>query len=106
MNALKALLVASALLLFVDLGGSTIWDANEAFCVETPRQMVLSRDYVNPSFNGQPRFNKPVLSYWIVAASYKVLGVSVTSERIMIAIGTLLLIGATYVIGRTLGGRV
>ncbi len=104
MNALKALLVASAILLFVDPGGSTIWDANEAFYVETPRQMVESGDYVNPSFNGQPRFNKPVLSYWIVAGFYKVMGVSVTAERVAIAFGALLLIGATFVIGRTLGG--
>ncbi|TAK12623.1 MAG: glycosyltransferase family 39 protein [Acidobacteria bacterium] len=104
MTALRALLVASAILLFVDLGGSTIWDANEAFYVETPRQMVLTHDYVNPSFNGQPRFNKPVLSYWIVAGFYKVLGVSVTAERVAIAFGAVLLIGATFVIGRTLGG--
>jgi 4-amino-4-deoxy-L-arabinose transferase-like glycosyltransferase len=104
MTALRALLVASAILLFVDLGGSTIWDANEAFYVETPKQMVLAGDYVNPSFNGQPRFNKPVLSYWIVAGVYKVAGVSVTAERVAIAFGALLLIGATFVIGRTLGG--
>jgi 4-amino-4-deoxy-L-arabinose transferase-like glycosyltransferase len=104
MTALRALLVASAILLFVDLGGSTIWDANEAFYVETPRQMVQSGDYVNPSFNGQPRFNKPVLSYWVVAGFYKVMGVSVTAERVAIAFGALLLIGATFVIGRTLGG--
>jgi 4-amino-4-deoxy-L-arabinose transferase-like glycosyltransferase len=104
MTALRALLVASAILLFVDLGGSTIWDANEAFYVETPRQMVLSGDYVNPSFNGAPRFNTPVLSYWIVAGVYKVMGVSVTAERVAIAFGALLLIGATFMIGRTLGG--
>lgn len=104
MGVLRALLVASAVLLFVDLGASTIWDANEAFYVETPRQMVLTGDYVNPSFNGQPRFNKPVLSYWIVAGFYQALGVSVTSERIAIAFGALMLIGATFVIGRTLGG--
>jgi 4-amino-4-deoxy-L-arabinose transferase-like glycosyltransferase len=104
MTALKALLVASAILLFVDLGGSTIWDANEAFYVETPRQMVLTGDYVSPSFNGEPRFNKPVLSYWVVAGFYKVLGTSVTAERVAIAFGALMLIGATFVIGRTLGG--
>ena len=104
MAALRALLVASAILLFVDLGASTIWDANEAFYVETPRQMVLTGDYVNPSFNGQPRFNKPVLSYWVVAGFYKVMGESVTAERAAIALGTLLLIGATFAIGRTLGG--
>lgn len=100
-NTLRALLLASVILLFVDLGGSSIWDANEAFYVETPRQMVLTGDYVNPSFNGQPRFNKPVLSYWVVAGFYKVLGVSVTSERVAIAFGALMIIAATFVIGRT-----
>ena len=102
-HTLRALLVASAILLFVDLGGSSIWDANEAFYVETPRQMVLTGDYVTPVFNGVERLNKPVLSYWVVAGFYKVLGVSVTTERIAIALGTLMLIAATFVIGRTVG---
>jgi 4-amino-4-deoxy-L-arabinose transferase-like glycosyltransferase len=104
-NTLRALLLASAVLLFVDLGGSSIWDANEAFYVETPRQMVLTGDYVSPSFNGQPRFNKPVLSYWVVAAFYHVFGVSVATERLAIAFGALLLVFATYVIGRTVANR-
>ncbi|MEI6246322.1 MAG: glycosyltransferase family 39 protein, partial [Acidobacteriota bacterium] len=73
--------------------------------VETPRQMVLTGDFVSPSFNGEPRFNKPVLSYWVVAGFYKVFGVSVTSERIAIAFGALMIIGATFMIGRTLGGN-
>lgn len=103
-NVLRVLLVASILLLFIDLGASTIWDANEAFYVETPKQMVLTGDYVNPSFNGQPRFNKPVLSYWVVAGFYNVFGVGVETERYAIACGALLLIAATFVIGRTLGG--
>ena len=47
---------------FLGLGANSIWDANEAFYVETPRQMVLAGDYVSPSFGGEPRFNKPVLS--------------------------------------------
>ncbi len=104
-NALRALLFASVVLLFVDLGASTIWDANEAFYVETPRQMVLTGDYVSPSFNGQPRFNKPVLSYWVVAGFYKVFGISVASERLAIGFGALMLIAATYVIGRTIANR-
>ena len=55
---------------FVALGNSAIWDANEAFYVETPREMLEANDFVNPTFNYEPRFNKPVLSYWIVAAVY------------------------------------
>jgi 4-amino-4-deoxy-L-arabinose transferase-like glycosyltransferase len=100
MRALKALVAASALLLFLGLGASTIWDANEAFYTETPRQMVQSGDYVNPSFNGAPRFNKPVLSYWVVAGSYKIFGVSVWAERVAIAIGALGIAAAAFVIAR------
>ena len=52
-------------------GRHRIWDANEAFYAETPREMLQAHDLLNPSFNYLPRFNKPVLSYWIVAALYK-----------------------------------
>ncbi|MEX2270494.1 MAG: glycosyltransferase family 39 protein [Vicinamibacterales bacterium] len=100
MRALRILVAASAVLLFLGLGTSTIWDANEAYYVETPRQMVQSGDFVNPTFNGAPRFNKPVLSYWIVAGFYKVLGVSVWAERVAIAIGALGIAAAAFVIAR------
>ena len=100
MRALKALVAASAVLLFLGLDASTIWDANEAFYTETPRQMVQSGDYINPSFNGAPRFNKPVLNYWIVAGFYKVFGVSVWAERVAIAVGALGIAAAAFVIAR------
>jgi 4-amino-4-deoxy-L-arabinose transferase-like glycosyltransferase len=81
---------------FVNLGSSSIWDANEAFYVETPREMMERGDYVYPTFNYEPRVNKPVLSYWIVAVFYKVFGVSVTVQRVPIAIGGLLLIFTSF----------
>ena len=79
--ALFVLLVASILPYFIDLGGSSIWDANEAFYVETPREMLQRGDFISPTFNYLPRLNKPVLSYWIVAAFYKVFGVAVGVQR-------------------------
>ena len=72
---------------FIDLGGSAIWDANEAFYVETPREMMERGDYVSPTFNYEPRLNKPVLSYWVVAGVYHLFGVSVGVQRLPIAIG-------------------
>ncbi len=78
---LAALLALAILPYFVDLNGSSIWDANEAFYVETPREMIERGDYIAPTFNYQPRFNKPVLSYWIVAGFYKLFGVSVAVQR-------------------------
>ncbi|MGH9313587.1 MAG: ArnT family glycosyltransferase, partial [Vicinamibacterales bacterium] len=93
---LIALLVLAIAPYFVGLGDSAIWDANEAFYTETPREMMESGDYVSPSFNYQPRFNKPVLSYWIVAGFYRLFGVSVWSERLAIAIGAVVLIAAAF----------
>lgn len=83
---------------FVDLGGSSIWDANEAFYVETPREMIERGDYVSPTFNYEPRLNKPVLSYWIVAASYHLFGVSVWAQRLPIAIGAVVMIATAFVL--------
>ena len=70
-RALAVLLLAALPVYFLALGANSIWDANEAFYVETPRQMVESGDYVTPYWNGELRVNKPVLSYWIVAGLYQ-----------------------------------
>ena len=87
---------------FVGLGATSIWDANEAFYVQTPREMMAAHDWVNPSFNDLPRFNKPVLSYWIVAGFYRLFGVSVGAERLPIAIGAMILIGCAFVLAHLL----
>ena len=101
--ALFVLLAAAVLPYVIDLGGSSIWDANEAFYVETPREMIQRGDFVSPTFNYQPRFNKPVLSYWIVAAFYKVFGVSVAVQRVPIALGAVAMILAAFLLGRAGG---
>jgi 4-amino-4-deoxy-L-arabinose transferase-like glycosyltransferase len=85
---------------FVALGNSAIWDANEAFYVETPREMLEANDFLNPTFNYLPRFNKPVLSYWIVALFYRLFGVSVTVQRFAIALGALVIVGCAFVLAR------
>ena len=102
---LLLLLVAAAIPYFVGLGDSSIWDANEAFYTETPREMIESGDYINPSFNYLPRFNKPVLNYWVVAGFYKVFGISVAAERLPIAISAIVLMAAAFGIGRALRSR-
>jgi 4-amino-4-deoxy-L-arabinose transferase-like glycosyltransferase len=101
-STLAVLLLAALPVFFIDLGASSIWDANEAFYVETPRQMVLTGDYVSPSFNALERFNKPVLSYWIVAGLYQAFGVSVETERWGIALGAVLILLAAFLLGRAL----
>ena len=91
-TVLAVLLALAIVPYFVDLGGSAIWDANEAFYVETPREMMERGDYITPSFNYEPRLNKPVLSYWIVAGFYQLFGVSVGVQRVPIALAAMVII--------------
>jgi 4-amino-4-deoxy-L-arabinose transferase-like glycosyltransferase len=95
------LLLLAVAVYFVALGSVAIWDANEAFYVETPREMLEANDFLNPTFNYLPRFNKPVLSYWIVAGLYRVFGVSVAVQRFAIALGAMVIIACAYVLART-----
>jgi 4-amino-4-deoxy-L-arabinose transferase-like glycosyltransferase len=97
--ALSLLLAAAICPYFIGLGSSSIWDANEAFYVETPREMIERADYISPTFNYEPRFNKPVLSYWIVAGFYRVFGVSVGVQRLPIALGAVVLIAIAFFLG-------
>jgi len=87
---------------FLRLGASSLWDANEAFYAETPREMLASGDLVNPTFNFRPRLNKPPLSYWIVVPFYKALGESEAVERLAIALGAMIMIATAYGLGRAM----
>lgn len=93
--------LAFALLPYViRLGASSLWDSNEAFYAETPREMLESRDYINPTFDFRPRLNKPPLSYWLVVPFYKLLGVSEAAERLAIVFGAMIMIATAYGLGR------
>jgi 4-amino-4-deoxy-L-arabinose transferase-like glycosyltransferase len=97
---LLALLALAALPYFVNLGTTSIIDANEAFYAETPREMIESGDYISPTFNYEPRLNKPPLSYWAVAAAYHVAGVSLGAARVPIALGAMVMLATAYLLGR------
>lgn len=78
-------------------GAFSVWDANEAFYVQTPREMVESGNWLIPTFNGHPRLNKPPLSYWVVAPWYRWFGFDLAWERRTMAaaaVGCLVLVYA------------
>jgi len=79
-------LLLLAIPFFTALDDSSVWDANEAFYVQTPREMIQRGDWLVPYFNGEPRLNKPPLSYWIVGLLYRLFGVSLFWERLTLAI--------------------
>ena len=43
-------------------------DSHEIFVAETAQEMLQRGDWIVPYFNGEPRLNKPPVSYWATAA--------------------------------------
>lgn len=54
----------------------------EARIAETSREMVVEGDWVVPHYNGELRLQKPPLTYWTTALSYKIFGVSEQAARV------------------------
>ncbi|MBI2820777.1 MAG: glycosyltransferase family 39 protein, partial [Acidobacteria bacterium] len=77
---------------FLNLGLSALWDSNEALYGETAREMLERSDFIFPTFNYQPRTQKPPLTYWCIAASYHIFGVSEFSTRLPSAVGVCFLL--------------
>ncbi|MDR2015085.1 MAG: glycosyltransferase family 39 protein [Azoarcus sp.] len=56
------------------LGGAPLFDVDEGAFSEATREMFERGDFLSTWLNGAPRFDKPILIYWLQAASYWCLG--------------------------------
>jgi 4-amino-4-deoxy-L-arabinose transferase-like glycosyltransferase len=87
------ILLALILPYFINLDKSSLWDGNETFYAETPREMLLTGNYLAPMFNYEPRPQKPPLTYWLVLLGYQAVGIQELGVRLPVALavaGTLL----------------
>ncbi|MET0855574.1 MAG: glycosyltransferase family 39 protein [Telluria sp.] len=72
---LPALLVLAAWLAFFNqLDGFPLFDVDEGAFSEATREMLARGDYITTYLNGQPRFDKPILTYWLQALSVLLFG--------------------------------
>lgn len=85
---------------FAGLGRGAIGDSDEAFYAEASREMVASGDWLTPYYNYELRFQKPILFYWLVSASYTVAGVREAAARFPSALAGFGLAILTYLAGR------
>ena len=88
------------LTLFVGLGRPAITDSDEAFYAQGGREMVESGDWLTPRYNGQDRFEKPALFYWLVALAYLAAGVGEAAARAPSALAGLGLVLTTFACAR------
>ena len=70
------------------------------FYAESAREMIERGDWLTPYYNGEPRFDKPVLYYWLVAASYVAAGPSPGAARAPAALAGVGLVLVTFFCAR------
>jgi 4-amino-4-deoxy-L-arabinose transferase-like glycosyltransferase len=99
--ALPLLLAAAVLLgLFLNLGAMPLFDVDEGAFSEATREMLARGDYVSTWLNGQPRYDKPILIYWLQAASVSLLGLDEFALRLPSALAAGAWIAAIAAFGR------
>jgi 4-amino-4-deoxy-L-arabinose transferase-like glycosyltransferase len=81
---------------FWQLGAVPLYDLDEGAFTEATREMLASGNFITPHNDGEPRYDKPVLIYWLQAAAVKVLGLNELALRLPSAIAASLWLVALW----------
>lgn len=110
-----SLLLLCLFLFFWRLGGAPLFDLDEALYVGGAKQMIVMGDIVTPRLNARPAWNpdltnvpfyeKPILVYWLPAASMRLFGIHEFAARLPVALASLLTTGLVVLAGRRWFGR-
>jgi 4-amino-4-deoxy-L-arabinose transferase-like glycosyltransferase len=73
------------------LGNTGLVDETEPLFAEAARQMTVTGDWITPYFNGNTRFDKPPLIYWLMAIAYHLIGVNEWAVRLPSALAAIAL---------------
>lgn len=79
----QALLLSGAVfsVLLFTTPWSTLWDRDEPRFAQASLEMVDSGRYLFPTFRGEVRAHKPILTYWLMSVSLRVLGPTELAAR-------------------------
>lgn len=97
--------ISACFLLFWALGTRSIL-GSEGRWAEITREMFLTKDFFHPTINGVPYFDKPLLTYWLIAIVSTVFGkLNEWTVRLPSAVSGLITIWSTCYIGRKLWSK-
>jgi len=103
-RAAAVLLALVLALLAFRLGSLPLIGPDEPRYARVAVEMHRAHDWVRPTLAGEPWLEKPPLYYWLASAAYSALGESETAARLPSLLATLLLVGATALVGARLYG--
>jgi 4-amino-4-deoxy-L-arabinose transferase-like glycosyltransferase len=67
---------------FLGLGSAPLFDVDEGAFSEATREMIISKNYLTTYLNGIPRFDKPILIYWLQLFCVKLFGINEFAFRL------------------------
>ncbi|MGI4790802.1 MAG: ArnT family glycosyltransferase [Janthinobacterium lividum] len=96
------LLLGTALLAFWSLGSLPLIDVDEPVYGQVGKEMAHASlaHWLSPHYGGELWFDKPPLFYWLTALSMRFFGVTEFAARLPSASVSILLVAATYALGR------
>ncbi len=87
---------------FAFLGGHSLWDVDEPNNAVCAREMLLEGNWWVPMFNGDYRFDKPILIYWLMMPLDALFGVNEWTARLPSALPMTALVLAIWAMTRRL----
>jgi 4-amino-4-deoxy-L-arabinose transferase-like glycosyltransferase len=100
-----ALLLLTICTFFVLLGSRSLNEPDEGRYAEIAREMIQTGDWLVPHFWYVPHFDKPPMTYWLVALSLKIFGQNEWAVRLPLALAGLSGALAAWFLGKSIGGR-
>jgi dolichol-phosphate mannosyltransferase len=101
---LALVLLGACFILFPALGAASLERA-EIYFLDGARAMVEGGDWLVPHYQTRAFFDKPPLTYWLMALCFELFGVSKGAGRLVPAVAALLLLLVTFWLGRLLLDR-
>lgn len=83
-----AWMVGMAVVALLRIGAAPLFDVDEGAFSEATREMLASGDWGHTTLNGEDRFDKPILIYWLQALSVSVFGLGEWALRLPSALAT------------------
>jgi 4-amino-4-deoxy-L-arabinose transferase-like glycosyltransferase len=87
------------------VGGLGTLERAEVYFMAGARSMVERSDWLIPYYRGEAFFDKPALTYWLVAGAYRVFGMTPEAARVVPALSAVLCLVVTVWLGAQLFDR-
>ena len=93
----------ATLIAMIGNGSALPIDSHEAYVARAAEEMLARNDWIVPTFNGEPRINKPPLAYWLVMITDRINGadgmISEWEARVPSIIAAIVLACGTALLG-------